>query len=104
MRKDVKYSYKTSYRINNYIKSIIDSASRDIYRETGLKISLGKLSRAFWVSLASNPVLRRKFINSVCKITIKEAANKNNKYYSGSRKKNGNRQGNSRKRLFLHQK
>jgi|GEM_PF-5489792 len=102
--KDVKYSYKTSYRINNYIKSIIHNASRDIYRETGLKISLGKLSRAFWVSLAANPELRRRFINSVCKITLKEAATKNNRNPYIERRKNGNRQRHYRKRMLLQQK
>ena len=54
---------------------------KEFQKETGLKVSIGKISRAFWVSLAVDPSLRKEFIDRVCKISLEEAANKNKKYY-----------------------
>ncbi|MFA5143930.1 MAG: hypothetical protein WC522_07190 [Candidatus Omnitrophota bacterium] len=67
-----KHAYKTSYRINGYIKSIIDRASNDIRKKTGLKLSGGKIARTFWAALADNPGLRDRCVNCVCKHLLKE--------------------------------
>lgn len=104
MHTDVKYAYKTSYRINNRIKSIISGTAKDIRRETGLKLSLGKLSRAFWVSLAADPVLRKKFIHSACKMMVEEATKRDNKYYYVSPKRTRNKQRGNRKCRFMRKK
>ena len=91
---DVKYTHKTSYRINDRIRSIISGTIRDIRKETGLKLSLGKVSRAFWVSLASDPALRKKFIDKIYVMMLKEASDKNTKNRYASRKKTSNKRGN----------
>lgn len=101
MNTDVKYTHKASYRINNRIKNIINTTIRDIRKETGLKLSLGKLSRAFWVSLASNPGLRKKFIDSACKTVLEEATKRHNKYYYVGQKRYGNKLTNVEKRNSL---
>jgi len=87
MVQDVKYNHKASYRINSRIKSIISGTVKDIHKETGLKLSLGKLSRTFWISLASDPALRKKFIDRVYKIVLQEASDKKNRIRYHGRKK-----------------
>lgn len=104
MTVDAKYTHKASYRINNRIKSIINSTFRDIQRETGLKLSLGRVSRAFWVSMAGNPALRKRFIDSICKVALQEAAKKNIKYYYVRSKRTDNKQGYQRRRKLVRQK
>lgn len=92
MKKDVKYSQKTSYRINDRIKTIIDNTCDDVRKETGLSLSLGKVSRAFWVSLAQNPELRKRCIDYVCKTVLEEIGKKDKQVYrynSKNRKKAG---------------
>lgn len=98
MNTDVKYTQKASYRINDRIKSIISSTAKDIRKETGQSLGLGKLSRAFWVSLAADPKLRKKFIDSACKAILEETAGRyNDKYYYVSKKRLKDRRGNNRK-------
>ncbi|MDD3904898.1 MAG: hypothetical protein PHS46_00015 [Candidatus Omnitrophica bacterium] len=91
MNTDVKYSQKTSYRINNRIRTIINGTAKEIRRETGLKLSLGKLSRALWVSMAANPALRKKFIDSTCKTILSETEKRYSKYYYVNQKRHGNK-------------
>lgn len=102
MNKDVKYQYKTSYRINGRIKSIIGDVFKDIRKKSGLDLSLGKISRTFWVSLETDPDLRKKFVNCVCKAALEEVAKKYNKYYYADQKRPGYRQTNATKRKSLH--
>ena len=78
---DTKFTGKASYRINNRIRSIIDKTFKDIRKETGLKLSLGKVSRAFWVSLAADAGFRKKFFDLVYKMALEELDSKPNKYY-----------------------
>ncbi|MDD5136616.1 MAG: hypothetical protein PHN63_04640 [Candidatus Omnitrophica bacterium] len=66
-----KHSYKTSYRINGYIKSIIDKTSNEIRKKTGLKLSGGKIARTFWIALAENPSLRKRCLGCVCAKLLK---------------------------------
>jgi hypothetical protein len=101
---DVKYTHKASYRINDRIKSIINRTIRDVRKETGMKLSLGKLSRAFWVSLADDPSLRRKFIDSACKTMLEDIAERYGKCYDVSQRKKTNRYGNITKRRSLRQR
>ncbi|MDD5136617.1 MAG: hypothetical protein PHN63_04645 [Candidatus Omnitrophica bacterium] len=95
---DVKYTHKTSYRINDRIKSIINCTVKDIRRETGIKPSMGRVSRAFWVSLASDPALRKKFINKIYGIILQEASDRNNKNRYVIGKKTSNKHGNAGRR------
>lgn len=69
-----KYAYKTSYRINNKIKLILDNTLRDVCKKTRLDLSGGKVSRAFWEMLALNPSLRKKCIDCVCKKILSDEA------------------------------
>lgn len=66
MKKDVKYTYKTSYRINSQVKSILENTFGEVCRKTGLKLSLGKISRAFWIATAEDPALRKQCMRAVC--------------------------------------
>ena len=101
MDTDVKYTQKTSYRLNSRIKGIINKAAKDIRKETGLKLSLGKLSRAFWISLAANPDLRKKFIDSACKTILEETKERCNKYYYVGQKRHDDKRGTTKNRNFL---
>jgi hypothetical protein len=98
MHNDFKYIHKTTYRINDRIKAIIDGTAKDVRKETGLKLSLGKLSRAFWISMASDPALRKKFIGGVCKMVLDEASKKQSKYYYITKRKREYNNGNKTKR------
>lgn len=69
-----KYAYKKTIRINNDIKHIIEKNFREVCRKTGLKLSYGRIARAFWSSLAKNPNLRKKCMELVCKDILKEAS------------------------------
>ena len=79
MLKDAKYTYRTSIRINHHIKHIIEENFREVCRKTGLKLSYGRIARAFWSSLAKNPSLRKKCMELVCRDILKESSeNKRN--------------------------
>lgn len=80
MKYEIKYHSKTSFRLNDRIKDIITRTCRELSRETGLKLSLGKLSRAFWISLASDRKLRKDFIDNAAKALLEEAGRKDFKY------------------------
>ncbi|MFA6321747.1 MAG: hypothetical protein WCY36_07840 [Candidatus Omnitrophota bacterium] len=92
MNTDVKYAHKTSYRINSRIKNIINKTVKDVRKETGQKLSLGKLSRAMWVSLSENAGLRRKFMDSACKAILEETIERQGKKYYVGQKRYGNKQ------------
>jgi hypothetical protein len=69
-----KHTYKTCYRVNSYVKSIIDRTSNDIRKKTGLKLSGGKIARTFWIALAENAPLRKRCLQAVCKkITVERS-------------------------------
>lgn len=67
-----KYTFKKSIRVNSYIKNIIEKNFRDVCKNTGLKLSYGKIARAFWASLAEKPALRKKCMDLVCKSIMKD--------------------------------
>jgi len=73
MPKDTKYTYKKTIRLSKGIKSIIDRTFREVCQKTGRKFSYGRIARAFWYSLAHEPVLRKKCVNLVCKNMLKDA-------------------------------
>jgi hypothetical protein len=102
MNLDVKYAYKRSYRINNRIKHIIDRTFKDIRRETGLSLSLGKVSRAFWMSLAADAAFRKKFIDCIHKMSVDEISRKNSKSHCVRPKRDGYFAGKHKKRNALH--
>lgn len=72
MNNDSKHLLKTSYRINSRIKSIIDKTNRDVRSKTGLELSMGRVARAFWITLAKDEALRKKCIKCVCKLILEE--------------------------------
>lgn len=76
MAHSVKYSYKKTIRIDGNIKHIIEKNFREVCRKTGLKLSYGKIARAFWVALAENKKLRKQCMDMVCKRIIKDRAKK----------------------------
>ena len=76
MSTDEKHSYKKSIRVNKRIKTIIEKTFREVCRKTDLKLSYGKIARAFWSSLAEDPKLRTKCMKLVCDSLIKEAYEK----------------------------
>ena len=84
MDNDSKQLIKVSYRINNYIKSIIDKTKNEVRRQTGLNSSGGKIARTFWTALAEDPVLRKKCMHCVCKKIVEEESS--NKARRGKRK------------------
>lgn len=71
-----KYSYRKTIRIDEHLKSIIEKNFADVCRHTGLKLSYGKIARAFWVSLAENSKLRKQCMDLVCRSLIKDANDK----------------------------
>ena len=79
MLKDLKYIYKTSYRINGHIKAIISKAFQDCCNTTGMKLSAGRIERAFWLSLHENPVLRKKLLSNVCNNIVRDSVKRDKK-------------------------
>jgi len=89
MRNDVKQAFKTSYRINGRIRSIIDSVNHDVCRKTGLELSGGKIARAFWDTLAKDTALRKKWVDCVCKkILADEVTNEYRKRAGENQRRN----------------
>ena len=76
MIRDDKCTYRTSIRINNSIKHIIEATFKEVCKKTGLKLSYSKIARAFWSSLAKTPGLRKKCMELVCKEILKEETKK----------------------------
>lgn len=77
-RNHAKHLFKTSYRINDNIKSFIDKTNRDVRKETGLDISMGRIARAFWTALAEDRKLRKKTMDYVCKIILRDKFSREN--------------------------
>ena len=84
-KKDAKHIYKKTIRVNGYIKSIIERNFREVCGKTGLKLSYGKIARAFWLTLAENPKLRNRCMKLVCRAILKDARKKDNKGCHGQR-------------------
>ncbi len=61
-----KKVYKKSLRVDAYVKGIIEKNFREVCRKTGFELSYGEIVRAFWVSIAENPEIRRECIRLVC--------------------------------------
>lgn len=81
MLKDGKFQYKTSVRVNNYIKCTIENIFKEACKKTGLKLSHGQTQRAFWFSIAENPKFRKKCIELVCKEILEGAEKKRTGHY-----------------------
>ncbi len=77
MVENKKLIHRTSIRMNDEVKSIIERTFRDVCHKTGIKeLSYGKVARAFWVSLAREPVLRKKCMELVCDFILEEQRKK----------------------------
>lgn len=81
MQRNTKKSYKKTIRVDGRIKRIIEDNFRDVSRRTGLKLSYGKVARAFWSTLASSANVREACMKLVCKTLLEEA--KKNKQKRG---------------------
>jgi len=79
MQRNTKKSYKKTIRVDGHIKGIIEKNFRDVSRRTGLKLSYGKVARAFWSTLASDNNVRETCMKLVCKSLLEEAK-KHKKY------------------------
>lgn len=55
------------------LKSIIEGVFREVNKKTGLRLSYGKVARAFWSTLANNPKARERCMGLVCKALLEEA-------------------------------
>ncbi len=75
-RKYTKKVYKKSVRLDAYVKDIIEKNFRDVCRQTGLQLSYGEIARAFWVSLAEHPRLRRECMELACNKIIRDRKEK----------------------------
>lgn len=73
MEKNCKKIYKKSIRVDGRLKSIIEKNFRDVSQRTGLKLSYGKIARAFWSTLASDARVREKCMKLVCKTLLEES-------------------------------
>ncbi|MFA5500876.1 MAG: hypothetical protein WC404_07345 [Candidatus Omnitrophota bacterium] len=78
MQRNTKKSYKKTIRVDGRLKSIIEKNFRDVSRRTGLRLSYGKVARAFWSTLASNANIRETCMKLVCR-SLLEDAKKNKK-------------------------
>ena len=74
---DSKYSHKKTIRVDGRIKSIIERTFGEVCAKTGLRLSYGKIARAFWSSLAEDIKLRKKCMDLVCKTILEDARKKN---------------------------
>ncbi len=79
MTNSVKYIHKKTIRIDDRIKSIIEKNFREICHKTGLRLSYGKIARAFWLNLAENKKLRKQCMELVCKSIIRDYNDKRRK-------------------------
>jgi hypothetical protein len=73
MQRNTKKSYKKTIRVDGRIKGIIEKNFHDVSRRTGLKLSYGKVARAFWSTLASDTNVREACMKLVCKSLLDEA-------------------------------
>ena len=73
MQRNTKKSYKKTIRVDGRIKHIIEDNFRDVSRRTGLKLSYGKVARAFRSTLASSSNVRETCMKLVCKSLLEEA-------------------------------
>ncbi len=77
MVKNGKFVYRTSIRIDDKLKSIIEHTYRDVCNKTGLKkLSYGKMARAFWITIANNTALRKQCMKLVCDFILKQQEKK----------------------------
>lgn len=74
-----KYSYKKTIRIDASLKSIIEKNFSEVCDKTGLKLSYGKIARAFWSTLADDNKLRKKCMKLVCAAILEDERKKNKK-------------------------
>lgn len=68
-----KHIYKKSIRVNYDIKTVIETTFKEVCKKTGLRLSYGRIARAFWSELAKHKALRKKCMNLVCKSLINDA-------------------------------